>query len=99
VSAERFGELMNASHDSLRDDYEVSIPELDRLVEALRAAPGVLGARLTGAGFGGATVALCRAGQASHAAQAALSTYNKDGRQGRILIPVAPQGKENNEPV
>jgi galactokinase len=99
VSAERFGELMNASHDSLRDDYEVSIPELDQLVAALRAAPGVLGARLTGAGFGGATVALCRAGQAGQAAQAALSTYNKNGRQGRILIPVSPQGKENNEPV
>jgi galactokinase len=99
VSAERFGELMNASHDSLRDDYEVSIPELDQLVTALRATPGVLGARLTGAGFGGACVALCRAGKAGQAAQAALSTYNKDGRQGRILIPVSPQGKENNEPV
>lgn len=99
VSAERFGELMNASHDSLRDDYEVSISELDQLVDALRATPGVLGARLTGAGFGGATVALCRAGQAQQAAQAALSTYNKDGRQGRILIPVSPQGKEHNEPV
>lgn len=94
VDAERFGALMNASHDSLRDDYEVSIPELDQLVDALRAAPGVLGARLTGAGFGGATVALCRAGQALQAAQAALSTYNKAGRQGRILIPVLTQGKE-----
>jgi galactokinase len=94
VSAERFGALMNASHESLRDDYEVSIPELDLLVTALRAAPGVLGARLTGAGFGGATVALCRAGQAVQAAQAALSTYNKAGRQGRILIPVPTQGKE-----
>jgi galactokinase len=94
VSAERFGELMNASHDSLRDDYEVSIPELDRLVDALRAAPDVLGARLTGAGFGGATVALCRAGSAPQAAQAALSTYNKAGGQGRILIPVPTQRKE-----
>jgi galactokinase len=99
ASPERFGELMNASHDSLRDDYEVSIPELDQLVAALRAAPGVLGARLTGAGFGGATVALCRAGQAKQAAETALSTYNKAGRQGRILIPVPTQGKENNEPV
>jgi galactokinase len=99
VSAERFGELMNASHDSLRDDYEVSIPELDQLVDALRAAPGVLGARLTGAGFGGACVALCRAGQAQAAAETALSNYNKEGRQGRILIPVRTQGKENNEPV
>jgi len=94
VSPERFGELMNASHDSLRDDYEVSIPELDRLVDALRAAPGVLGARLTGAGFGGATVALCRAGSSLQAAQAALSTYNKAGGQGRILIPVPTQRKE-----
>jgi galactokinase len=94
VSAERFGALMNASHDSLRDDYEVSIPELDQLVAALRAAPGVLGARLTGAGFGGATVALCRAGCAEQAAHSALSTYNKAGQQGRILIPVPTQGKE-----
>jgi galactokinase len=99
VSSERFGELMNASHDSLRDDYEVSIRELDLLVDALRAAPGVLGARLTGAGFGGACVALCRAGQAASAAQTALSNYNKEGRKGRILIPVPTQGKENDEPV
>jgi galactokinase len=99
VSAERFGELMNASHDSLRDDYEVSIPELDKLVAALQAAPGVLGARLTGAGFGGACVALCRTGQAQNAADIALSNYNKEGRKGRILIPVPTQGKENNEPV
>jgi galactokinase len=97
VSAERFGALMDASHDSLRDDYEVSIPELDGLVAALRATPGVLGARLTGAGFGGATVALCRAGQAMDAAQAALSTYNKAGRRGRILIPVPTQQKEQHE--
>jgi galactokinase len=99
VSAERFGALMNASHESLRDDYEVSIPELDQLVAALRAAPGVFGARLTGAGFGGACVALCSTGQARAAAEAALSTYNKNGRQGRILIPVPTQGKENDEPV
>lgn len=93
VSAERFGELMNASHFSLRDDYEVSIPELDELCEHLRAAPGVLGARLTGAGFGGACVALCRAGQARQAAAAALAAYNKNGRQGRILIPVPTEQK------
>ncbi|GAB3463262.1 galactokinase [Massilia terrae] len=103
VSAERFGQLMNDSHQSLADDYEVSIPELDALVEALRAAPGVYGARLTGAGFGGATVALCRAGEEQQAAQAALTRYNKNGRHGRILIPVqdekTSQGKENNEPV
>jgi len=53
----RFGALMNASHESLRFDYEVSSPELDTLVEAARGA-GALGARLTGAGFGGCIVAL-----------------------------------------
>jgi len=100
VSAERFGQLMNASHTSLRDDYEVSIPELDELCELLRAQDGVYGARLTGAGFGGACVALCRAGSAARAAEAALAQYNKkDGRQGRILIPVPAERKENNESV
>jgi len=54
----RFGELMNASHESLRDDYEVSSKELDTLVELARKQPGVLGARMTGAGFGGCTVNL-----------------------------------------
>jgi galactokinase len=99
VDAERFGALMNASHESLRDDYQVSIPELDLLVAALRDAPGVLGARLTGAGFGGACVALCRLGRAAAAAEVALSAYNRNGRQGRILIPVPHPRKENNEPV
>ena len=52
------GALMDASHDSLRDDYEVSSPELDQLVCSLRSA-SALGAGLTGAGFGGCGVALC----------------------------------------
>jgi galactokinase len=55
-----FGRLMYASHASLRDDYEVSSPELDRLVEILGAVEGMLGARLTGGGFGGCVVALAR---------------------------------------
>ena len=50
-----------ASHASLRDDFEVSTPDLDRLVAIAAATPGVVGARLTGAGFGGATVSLVRA--------------------------------------
>ncbi|MBI2941010.1 MAG: galactokinase [Chloroflexi bacterium] len=54
----RFGQLMNDSHRSLRDLYEVSCPELDALVEAAWSAEGVYGARMTGAGFGGCTVAL-----------------------------------------
>ncbi|PWF54830.1 galactokinase, partial [Massilia glaciei] len=62
VPPERFGALMDASHASLRDDYAVSIGALDELAAALRGAAGVYGARLTGAGFGGACVALCRRG-------------------------------------
>jgi galactokinase len=53
----RFGRLMDASHASLRDDYEVSVPELDYLVDASRRS-GALGARMTGAGFGGSAVAV-----------------------------------------
>ncbi|MBB6637851.1 galactokinase [Cohnella thailandensis] len=53
-----FGQLMNGSHDSLRDLYEVTGAELDAMVDAARAVPGVLGSRMTGAGFGGCTVSL-----------------------------------------
>jgi galactokinase len=91
VSAARFGELMNASHASLRDDYEVSIPELDALARFLVDTPDVYGARLTGAGFGGACVALCREGCGQADAVAATARFNATGRHGRILIPEAPQ--------
>ncbi len=56
------GRLMGASHSSLAGDFEVSTPALDALVAELAAAPGVYGARLTGAGFGGCVVALADAG-------------------------------------
>ncbi len=55
-----FGRLMNESHISLRDDYEVTGRELDTLAEAAWAVPGVIGARMTGAGFGGCAVCLAR---------------------------------------
>ena len=55
-----FGQLMNASHVSLRDDYEVTGIELDTLVEEAWKQPGVVGARMTGAGFGGCTVNLVK---------------------------------------
>lgn len=56
----RFGELMNESHDSLRDDYEVTGIELDTLVYEARKLPGVIGSRMTGAGFGGCTVSIVK---------------------------------------
>ncbi len=55
-----FGKLMNASHVSLRDDYEVTGPELDALAEAAWQVDGVIGSRMTGGGFGGCTVSLVR---------------------------------------
>lgn len=58
-----FGELMNQSHRSLRDDYEVTGDELDALVDAAWAQPGVIGSRMTGAGFGGCTVSLVKRDQ------------------------------------
>jgi galactokinase len=57
------GTLMNESHRSLAVDFECSTPRLDRMVDCARRA-GAFGARLTGAGFGGSMVALCRVAQA-----------------------------------
>lgn len=87
VSSARFGELMNASHASLRDDYEVSVPALDTLVETLQKTTKVFGARLTGAGFGGACVALVAAGEASTIANQVLESYNQASYTGQILVP------------
>jgi galactokinase len=56
----RFGELMNSSHDSLRNDYEVTGNELDTLVYEGRKFEGVIGTRMTGAGFGGCTVSIVK---------------------------------------
>jgi galactokinase len=89
TNAKEFGVLMNASHASLRDDYEVSIPELDRLVALLQAHPDIYGARLTGAGFGGACVALCKPDGLKAAAQAVLRQYSAAGFNGRMLVPPA----------
>ncbi|HEV7866865.1 MAG TPA: galactokinase [Chthoniobacteraceae bacterium] len=63
--AATFGSLMNASHESSRTNFENSTPELDRLVGIARTLPGALGSRLTGGGFGGATVTLAHAAEAS----------------------------------
>ena len=84
-----FGALMNASHASLRDDFDVSIPALDRLVALLQAEPDVYGARLTGAGFGGACVALCRASALSTVGTRVLQAYAREGFSGAVLVPPA----------
>ena len=74
---ECFGRLMNESHVSLRDDYEVSCPELDFLAEQAWKMPFVFGARMTGGGFGGCTVNLVRSGAEGGFADEIRSAYKK----------------------
>jgi len=91
----RFGHLMNASHNSLRDDYEVSCTELDALVEAAWALPGVYGSRMTGAGFGGCTVSLVAEEALERFCQEVPKRYREaTGREATILITRAAQGAE-----
>jgi len=72
---EAFGQLMNASHDSLRDLFKVSSDPLDHLVRLAREQPAVLGSRLTGAGFGGCTVTLLSAANVDVFANKVGSAY------------------------
>jgi galactokinase len=80
------GKLMYESHRSLRDDFEVSCPEVDALVDTARdigTAGGVLGARITGGGFGGCTVNLVRTDRVAPVADALAREYRR--RYGRVL--------------
>ncbi len=70
-----FGRLMYASHDSLRDDFEVSCPELDRLVEIAKDLDGVLGSRMTGGGFGGCTVSLVESDRLETVMRQLMNSY------------------------
>lgn len=72
-----FGRLMNASHVSLRDDYEVTGPELDALVEAAWQVPGVIGSRMTGAGFGGCSVSIVKEEAVQSFIQSVGEAYEK----------------------
>lgn len=77
---EALGPLMAASHDSLRDDFEVSCPELDIMVDIARNIGrngGVIGARMTGGGFGGSTVTLCESCKAPEIAATLAAEYEK----------------------
>jgi galactokinase len=90
---EAFGGMLNASHRSLRDDFEVSCPELDLLVALAQALPGVLGARLTGAGFGGCTVNLVRADALEGFQEGVVARYRAEtARDGRVYVCRAADG-------
>ncbi len=71
----RFGELMFASHKSSQENFENSCPELDQLVETARKTPGVYGARLSGGGFGGATINLVEAGYEEQVVKALTGAF------------------------
>jgi galactokinase len=73
----RFGELMNQSHDSLKNDYEVTGTELDILVYEGRKLPGVIGTRMTGAGFGGCTISIVRKADSANFMTTLSGTYHK----------------------
>ncbi|HKV07965.1 MAG TPA: galactokinase, partial [Thermoanaerobaculia bacterium] len=84
----RLGKLLYASHESLRNDYEVSIPEIDLLVGLAREEPDVYGARITGGGFGGSVVILARQGTGRALGERIAAAYSeKTGETGTLLVP------------
>ena len=88
-----FGQLMNESHESSRQNFENSTAELDLLVEIARHLPGVFGARLTGGGFGGATVTLCESAAAARIAEELAQGYlHRSGLRSRIFVCAIANG-------
>jgi galactokinase len=85
---EKMGRLFSESHASMRDDYEVSIPEIDELVRIAGSHAEVFGARLTGGGFGGSIVILCQKGKARQVSKAVAEEYRlKTGESPSVLVP------------
>ena len=87
------GALMAASHDSLRDDYEVSCSEVDQLVEDAQGGPGCIGSRMTGGGFGGCTVNLVERSRISElVAHVAQAFRRRTGQECQIMVASAAHG-------
>jgi galactokinase len=84
--AEELGRLMTASHVSLRDDYEVSGPGLDVIVDVASRSPGCLGTRMTGGGFAGCAVALVRVDEAEAFEQSVVEGYHYDGHVADVWL-------------
>jgi galactokinase len=83
------GELLLASHASMRDDFEISVPELDTAVEAAMTA-GAVGARMTGGGFGGAAIALVEESEVQTVSDAAVTAFAASGFAAPTVFTVAP---------
>jgi galactokinase len=83
------GRLLNEGHASLRDDYCVSIPQIDKLVGIAQQHAAVFGARMTGGGFGGSIVALAQSGWARQAADEIREAYTRIGFEepATVLVP------------
>jgi galactokinase len=91
----RFGDLMNKSHQSLRDDYEVSCAELDLMVDLARKVEGVYGSRMTGGGFGGCTVNLVRPDRVNEFRNKVAAGYEEvTGLEPEIYVCNAVNGAE-----
>jgi galactokinase len=94
-----FGALMYAGHASLRDLYQVSTPELDALVDIASQIPGCIGARLTGAGFGGCTINLVAETQSRAFIHSLQNRYLKvTGRQSQVYLCQASNGASQISP-
>jgi galactokinase len=98
---QQIGKLMRESHESLRDDYEVSSTELDRMAEAAWGAPGCVGARMTGAGFGGACVALVERERWTEFESFVVEEYRRKTGIESLLMPcaIADGARVVREPV
>ena len=89
----RLGGLFIASHASMRDDYEVSTPDIDTMVTIATADEDVFGARMTGGGFGGAVVLAVHSGTARRVARDVRAAYvRRTGQQGAVLVPADMEG-------
>ena len=87
------GQLMNASHVSMRDDFEISRAEMDVMVDLAQAQPSCFGARMTGGGFGGAAVALVRAATADAFTAGVLAAYrHATGLEPQAIVATATDG-------
>ena len=94
-NAEALGKLMNASHDSLRDDFEVTNDALNVMVECARAQPGCYGARMTGGGFGGCAVALVEAQKVEAFVEAVEACYQtRTGKEPNLYVCAATDGAQ-----
>jgi galactokinase len=92
------GQLMQDSHRSLRDDYEVSCKELDLMVEIASAQPGLMGARMTGGGFGGCTINMVEAGAVNDFKRNVAEEYStRTGLTPEIYVSPASEGAQQIE--